>query len=376
MKYHAVASGPSLVEEATQALLNLKIMLLNTAGIKYLLLAIFVFWGSINGMAQKKTPTPKSKEFFKVKAPKIQYVKPDTTVLIEVEELPDPASDANKSVPFNPSKKLSIVSEDTSSLDLGEQSIVEISEEILMDSTWIKVAGYYAIWDTHNINPYKMDGRQLKEEKPLQLVDKQNNRVSKMPLVSTPITSDFGFRGYRWHYGTDLDLDTGDSVRSVFDGVVRIVKWDGGGYGNYIVVRHYNGIETLYGHLSKQLVKIGQFVKAGDLIGWGGSTGRSSGPHLHFEVRYMGNPFDPERMYDFPDYVLMSEEFKISSALFNYYNQVKKVKARKVTYHTIRSGEVLGTIARKYGVTVSQITRLNGISTRTILRPGRRLRIN
>ena len=196
-------------------------------------------------MAQKKQANPRSKDFFKVKAPKIQYVKPDTTVLIEYESLPDDASDANKSVPFNPSKKLSIVSEDTSSLDLGEQSIVEMSEEILMDSTWVKVAGYYAIWDTRNINPYKMDGRQIKEEKPLHLVDKQNNRVSKMPLISTPITSDFGFRGYRWHYGTDLDLDTGDSVRAVFDGVVRIVKWDGGGYGNYIVVRHYNGIETL-----------------------------------------------------------------------------------------------------------------------------------
>ena len=350
-------------------------MLLNTSGIKYLFIFLFVFGGAINGLAQKRPTKPKSKDFFKVKAPKIQYVKPDTTALIEYEQLPDDASDANKSVPFNPSKKLSIVNEDTSSLDLGEQSIVEISEEILLDSTWIKVASYYAIWDTRNINPYRMDGRQLKEEKPLKLVDKTNNRLSEMPLAATPITSDFGFRGYRWHYGTDLDLDTGDSVRSVFDGVVRIVKWDGGGYGNYVVVRHYNGLETLYGHLSKQLVKTGQFVKAGDLLGWGGSTGRSSGPHLHFEVRYMGNPFDPERVYDFPDYALMSDEFKVSAALFNYYNQTKKVRARTTVYHTIRSGEVLGTIARKYGVSVGQITRLNGISARTTLRPGRRLRI-
>lgn len=350
-------------------------MLLSKIHIRYLLPVLFIFFGALNGQAQKKTSNPKSKDFFKARSPKIQYVKPDTTILIEHQDFPDKNSDANKSVPFNPAKKLSIVSEDTSTLDLGEQSIVEVSEEVQVDSTWIKVAGYYAIWDTRNINPYHMDGRQIKEEKPIKLVDAANQRLSKMPLVSTPITSDFGYRGYRWHYGTDLDLDTGDSVRSVFDGVVRIVKWDGGGYGNYVVVRHYNGLETLYGHLSKQLVKTGQYVKAGELIGWGGSTGRSSGPHLHFEVRYMGNPFDPERMYDFPDYALMSEDFKISAALFNYYNQVRKAKVRKSVYHTIRRGEVLGTIARRYGVSVSQITRLNGISTRTTLRPGRRLRI-
>lgn len=350
-------------------------MLLSKIHIKFLIPVIFILSGAVSGLAQKKTNAQKSKDFFKIKSPKIEYVKPDTTILLEHQDFPDVNSDANKSVPFNPAKKLSIVSEDTSSLNLGEQSIVEVSEEVQIDSTWIKVASYYAIWDTRNINPYHMDGRNIKEEKPLKLVDVPNNRYGKMPLVSTPITSDFGFRGYRWHYGTDLDLDTGDSVRSVFDGVVRIVKWDGGGYGNYVVVRHYNGLETLYGHLSKQLVTTGQYVKAGELLGWGGSTGRSSGPHLHFEVRYMGNPFDPERMYDFPDYALMSEEFNISAALFNYYNQTKKVRVRQTVYHSVRRGEVLGTIARKYGVSVAQITRLNGISSRTLIRPGRRLRI-
>lgn len=334
-----------------------------------------LFWAQ-EGMAQKKNKSgSKTKDFFRVRIPKIQYVKPDTTVLLEGADFPDDKSGKGKSKPFNPAKKLSIVNEDTSTLDLGEQSIVEVSEEVQIDSTWIKVAGYYAIWDTRNINPYKMDGRQIKEEKPLKLVDASNNRMASMPLVSTPITSDFGFRGYRWHYGTDLDLDTGDSVRTVFDGVVRIVKYDGSGYGNYVVVRHYNGLETLYGHLSKQLVKTGQYVKAGELIGKGGSTGRSTGPHLHFEVRYMGNPFDPERIYDFPDYVLMSEEFKISAALFNYYNQVKKTRARKSVYHTVRSGEVLGTIARRYGTSAAAIARLNGISTRTTIRAGRRLRV-
>jgi murein DD-endopeptidase MepM/ murein hydrolase activator NlpD len=349
-------------------------MLLNKTPIKYLLPVILMLFWAQGGLAQNK-PGSKSKDFFRVKSPKIQYVKPDTTVLLESADYPDEKSGKSRSQPFHPAKKLSIVSEDTSTLDLGEQSIVEVSEEVQIDSTWIKVASYYAIWDTRNINPYKMDGRQIKEEKDIKLVDAFNNRLAAMPLVSTPITSDFGFRGYRWHYGTDLDLNTGDSVRTVFDGVVRIVKYDGSGYGYYVVVRHYNGLETLYGHLSKQLVKTGQYVKAGDLIGKGGSTGRSTGPHLHFEVRYMGNPFDPERIYDFPDYVLMSEEFKISAALFNYYNQVKKTRARKTVYHTVRRGEVLGAIARRYGTSAATIARLNGISTRTTIRAGRRLRV-
>ncbi|RDC63053.1 M23 family metallopeptidase [Adhaeribacter pallidiroseus] len=324
--------------------------------------------------AQQKNSKPKSKDFFKLKSPKIQYVKPDTTTLIEYEEFPDEKSEASKSI-FSPAKKLSIVSEDTTNLDLGEQSIVEMSEEVLIDSSWIKIAGYYSIWDTRNVNPYRMDGRQIKEAVPLKLVDEARNRISKMPLETTPITSDFGFRGYRWHYGTDLDLDTGDSVLAAFDGVVRIAAWDGGGYGNYVVVRHYNGLETLYGHMSKTLTKVGQFVKAGQLLGKGGSTGRSTGPHLHFEVRYQGNPIDPERLYDFPEYHLLQNDFVITAALFNYYNSVKKYKARRTVYHTVRRGEVLGSIARKYGISVAQLARLNRISARTTIRAGRRLRV-
>ncbi|RNI30769.1 LysM peptidoglycan-binding domain-containing protein [Rufibacter latericius] len=258
---------------------------------------------------------------------------------------------------------------------------MEMSEQIQMDdSAWVKIAAYYAIWDTHNLNPYRKDGRKIQDTIALQLYDKKHGY--KMPLVKTPVTSDFGFRGYRWHYGTDLDLDTGDSVKTAFDGVIRISKWDGGGYGNYLVVRHVNGLETVYGHLSKPIAKVGQYVKAGQLIGWGGSTGRSSGPHLHYEVRYEGNPIDPEEMYNFPEYLLKGENFKITSALFNYYNKAKKKssssgasRARRVVYHKVRSGEVLGSIARKYGVPVSQITRLNHISTRTTLRLGRNLRI-
>ena len=168
----------------------------------------------------------------------------------------------------------------------------------------------------------------------------------------------------------------------MFDGVVRINQYDGGGYGNYILVRHYNGLETLYGHMSKALLKPGTFVKAGELIGYGGSTGRSTGSHLHFEVRYEGNPLNPLDVYDFPDYKLRQDNFTITSALFEYYTKALRAKqraaaapsqARRSVYHTVRRGDTLSEIARKYGVSVSSLQRLN--SRTRVLQPGQKLRI-
>jgi murein DD-endopeptidase MepM/ murein hydrolase activator NlpD len=183
----------------------------------------------------------------------------------------------------------------------------------------------------------------------------------------------------------DLDLETGDSVRTVFDGVVRINAWDGGGYGNYILVRHYNGLETVYGHLSKALVPVGTFVKAGQLIGYGGSTGRSTGSHLHFEVRYQGNPINPTLMYDFPGYKLRKDNFTITSQLFNYYSRAlghrssgssrsgAPSRARQTVTHKVRSGDTMSEVAEKYGVRVSTLRKLNpGVKT---LQPGKKLRI-
>jgi murein DD-endopeptidase MepM/ murein hydrolase activator NlpD len=357
-----------------------------------LLVLLLLLVGISPAQAQRRKP-PRTKakagsttgksDFFRIKTPKMRYVRPDTTTVIETEELPDDNSDAAKSIFFNPAKKLSIVSEDTSTLNLGGQEIVEMSEEVLIDSSWVKVAGYYSIWDTHRVNPYRVDGRSYRDSLKLHLTDPTRQRYAKMPLLTTPITSGFAFRGYRWHYGMDLDLETGDSVKTVFDGVVRIQAWDGGGYGNYILVRHYNGLETVYGHLSKALVTVGTFVKAGQLIGYGGSTGRSTGSHLHFEVRYQGNPINPVLMYDFPGYKLRKDNFTITAALFNYYSRAltrsrssgsgRPSRARQVVTHKVRSGDTLSEVAEKYGVRVSTLKRLNpGVR---ILQPGKKLRV-
>ncbi len=381
--------------------MGLKILLLSYLTIAcrrcYPLLALLLLgWlaaGTQPAQAQRRRdarPAPRGqqgvkgpgKDFFRVKTPTIRYVRPDTTTTIETEELPDDNSEAAKSIYFNPARKLSIVSEDTTTLNEGEGQIVEMSDEVLIDSSWVKVAGYYAIWDTRSINPYRVDGRRLRDSIKLKLVEPERERFGKLPMVETPVTSGFGFRGYRWHYGVDLDLETGDSVRAVFDGVMRISKWDGSGYGHYLLVRHYNGLETLYGHLSRPLVPVGTFVKAGQVIGLGGSTGRSSGSHLHFEVRYEGNPIDPGRVYDFPDEKLRGDNFTITSRLFSYYSQALKRRggssgqpraARRTVVHRIRPGDTLSEVAEKYGVRVSQLRRLNGGSSK--LRPGKTLRI-
>jgi murein DD-endopeptidase MepM/ murein hydrolase activator NlpD len=329
------------------------------------------------GKTVKTPPKPtQSKDFFKVKAPKIEYIRPDTTILIKYEDIPEDTSDAARSIYFNPAKELNLLNEDTSTIDEGEQEIVEITEEILIDSSWIRIAGYYAIWDTRNINPYRSDPRQFKDTVDLELVDFAHKRYYKMPMEKNPVTSSFGMRD-RWHYGTDLDLNKGDTVRAAFDGVVRISKWDGGGYGNYVVVRHYNGLETLYGHFHRTLVKPGDFVKAGQVLGLGGSTGRSTGPHLHYEVRYQGMPFNAERMYDFPEGRLLSNSFTITPETFKYFTKIGKrsYQMRRGAYYRVRSGDNLGSIALRHHTTVTKLCKLNRITPRTLLRPGRSLRI-
>jgi len=312
------------------------------------------------------------KDFLQIKTPKIQYTSPDTASISEEEiDGGEDFEDGTDDIIFDPTKEPSIVSDDSSDLEDGELSVVEEDEEVKFnDSTWVKIAEYYSIWDSRSVNPYRIDATKFKDTVELKLYDSEKGRDWHPPLRNSILNSDFGMRWSRFHYGVDLDLNVGDSVFAVFDGVVRIAKFDGRGYGKYIMLRHYNGLETLYGHLSKQLVNPGQYVKAGDLIGFGGSTGRSTGPHLHFEVRFEGNAINPEYFFDFSQNLLRDNEAEITSEQFTYLKT-----ARKVSYHRVRSGETLSQISRKYRVPVLRICKLNRISTRTILRPGRRLRI-
>ena len=194
-----------------------------------------------------------------------------------------------------------------------------------------------------------------------------------MPTTHTKITSKFGPRRRRMHYGIDVKVYIGDTIRAAFAGKVRVVKNQGRrtGYGKYVIIRHDNGLETVYGHLSKQLVSENQYVEAGEVIGLGGNTGRSSGSHLHFETRFLGQAINPAFMFDFEKQDIVADSY-----LF-----VKKGIRRTGTaiasgmeYYKVRRGDSLSRISKKTGVSVKTLCKLNGITTKTTLRVGQILK--
>ncbi len=220
---------------------------------------------------------------------------------------------------------------------------------------------YNKIWTSSSVNPYD-----------IRLVDMPDTVAIDLSSYRHPIrnriTSNFGFRKWRHHYGIDLKLNRGDSVLCSFDGMVRIAQRSRT-YGYYVVVRHYNGLETTYAHLSKLLVTPNQEIKAGELVGWGGNTGRSTGPHLHYEVRYLGVPINPVDLIDFENYTVHSDTLQLSAKYFDYIKEIEKIRV-----WTVRKGDTLGRIAQRTGVPIRTLCRLNNITTKSILRIGQKIR--
>jgi murein DD-endopeptidase MepM/ murein hydrolase activator NlpD len=232
----------------------------------------------------------------------------------------------------------------------------------------------YCAWDTINIHSPKFNFKTLNDSiRELPLCDK-NSCGYVHPFIGN-VTSTFGPRKKRFHYGIDIDLETGDQVVAAFDGKVRIAK-KSSSYGNVIVIRHSNGLETYYAHLSKINVEIDQNVFAGQPIGLGGNTGRSRGSHLHFEVRYLGQPINPTEMISFDDRRLISDTFCLSKTTFNYVNTAKKIAHTysKNKVHVVKKGETLYSIAKKYGTTVKSLSQKNKIKSQTTLRPGQKIK--
>ena len=197
-----------------------------------------------------------------------------------------------------------------------------------------------------------------------------------MPTPSTKITSPFGPRWRRMHNGLDLKVNIGDTIVAAFDGKVRIVKYERRGYGKYVVIRHDNGLETVYGHLSKQLVEENQLVKAGEVIGLGGNTGRSTGSHLHFETRFLGIAINPVYMFDFPkqDIVADTYTFRKTKSVKRAGSHDTQVADGTIRYYKVKSGDTLSRIAKLRGVSVSTLCKLNRIKPTTTLRIGQVLR--
>jgi murein DD-endopeptidase MepM/ murein hydrolase activator NlpD len=192
-----------------------------------------------------------------------------------------------------------------------------------------------------------------------------NGRTFHLPVIGRL------YRGFTYtHKGMDISLKKGDTVRAAFDGVVRYAKYNRGGFGNLVILRHYNGLETYYAHLSKLKVMVNQVVKSNEVIGLGGSTGRSRSPHLHFEIRYKDVPLDPQRMIDFDNNKLISGIFPITKNVF-YPSDYDG----KAVYYKIRSGDTLARIAKKYHTSVKELCAINKIKPTALLREGRSIRV-
>ena len=198
-----------------------------------------------------------------------------------------------------------------------------------------------------------------------------------MPTSNTKITSKFGPRRRRMHNGLDVKVYIGDTIRAAFSGKVRMVKYERRGYGQYVVIRHENGLETVYGHLSKQLVKEDQYVEAGEVIGLGGNTGRSTGSHLHFETRFLGQAINPALLFDFEKQDIVADSYLFQKGRNRYRNNRNAgtiTSDGDIQYYKVRKGDSLARISKKTGTSIDALCKLNRITRRTTLRIGQVLR--
>lgn len=228
-------------------------------------------------------------------------------------------------------------------------------------------AEVYGAWRSDMPNPYGMD---LSMEDTILQVRLRDAAYCGFSMPVPPIvTSRFGWRDGRSHNGVDLDLEVWDTVRSAFPGVVRFAD-KSGGFGRLVIVRHFNGLETFYAHLHRVKVKPGDEVDAGQLVGLGGSSGHSTGSHLHFETRFKGVPFDPSHMIDLTTGELLCDTLVLKRGRTSFSAYPKGTR-----FHTVAKGEHLSAIADQYGVPLDALCSLNGISRRARLRVGQRLMV-
>ncbi|MCM1178526.1 MAG: M23 family metallopeptidase [Bacteroidales bacterium] len=299
-------------------------------------------------------------------------------------------------LPLQPVK--SLVDTETRALDTLDTGVEYVKVVLFDNNTWryIKDPSYVTAsdvftdsWDVNAINPYRVPLDSLPESWTVWMVDSLGQYHCPYQGNIHP-RGKFGIRRGRRHQGVDLPFPNGTPVHAAFDGKVRMSKYVNG-YGNLIVVRHENGLETFYGHLSKRNVEPGDWICAGDVIGLGGSTGRSSGPHLHFEARYKGYAFDPQWLINFSTGELRHRLFLLKRRQFNPYSNYEQdfedefrndeedrkedAERAAMKYVTVKSGDTLGRIAINNHTTVKELCRLNGITTKTVLKIGRRLRV-
>lgn len=272
-----------------------------------------------------------------------------------------------------------------SPVDFRTKAVDSVALERLLDAESpapVITSDLYTTWNTTSAHCYS--SASVPETYKIDL------RGFHMPTPSRKVTSKFGYRPTfkRVHKGLDIKVYTGDTISAAFDGKVRVVKYDAGGYGYYVVIRHDNGLETIYGHLSKQLVRTNDVVKAGEPIGLGGDTGLSFGSHLHFETRLLGVAIDPALLFDFENqdvtgdyYVFNNSDARSAAAAVASAPRNAKTKGAAASsrsagshFYKVRKGESLYSIAHKLGVSLDKLCSTNRISKRSSIRPGQILK--
>lgn len=251
----------------------------------------------------------------------------------------------------------------------------EFKEMVSMESLMYPADELYGShWENKNVNPFA----NKKIEYPDSCSIDCSSFYFPIDNEEVKITDVYGYRPRRrrMHRGIDLKVQTGDTIRAAFDGKIRIRSYERRGYGYYLVLRHPNGLETVYGHLSKFLTEENDIVRAGDPIGLGGNTGRSTGSHLHFEMRFLGLAINPSEVVDFVNRVPIQDAYMFKNLKVNgKKSNIYTANDGKLAYHRVRSGDTLGAIARRYGTSVSALCNLNGIKSTTTLRIGQSLRV-
>ena len=262
-------------------------------------------------------------------------------------------------------KNVLISAPKTDSLNIYREMLNDKTDDLMENHPADDI--YNNIWTSERLNPYKIPIDSLPDTVKISC-------KNFMVPVHGAITSDFGPRRYRYHYGTDLRLNVGDSIHAAFAGKIRIIDYEARGYGHYVVIRHENGLETVYAHLSKVIVQLDQTVKAGEIIALGGNTGRSTGPHLHFETRYLGNAINPASIINFQTGLAFDEVYQMTKRKsFYYQQQLKTLQAAK--YYKVRSGDTLSHIAARNGTSINTLCKLNKITKNKLLKLGQSIRV-
>jgi murein DD-endopeptidase MepM/ murein hydrolase activator NlpD len=244
---------------------------------------------------------------------------------------------------------------------------LSLEQELKDEELLFPADDLYQIWNNTSVNPYA--SLAMPDSFAIELY----NVAMPVDGDAIRVTSPFGPRRRRMHRGIDLKVQVGDTIRAAWDGKVRVKRYEKRGFGYFLILRHSNGLETVYGHLSAFLVEEDQLVHAGEPIALGGNTGRSTGSHLHFETRFFGETINPASIFDFSNKVTHEDVYVFHKDKVTG-NKYTVQGSGKVAYHRIKSGDTLYSIAGKYGLTVTQLCRLNQITVKTKIQAGKTLR--